>query len=524
MTAFTTLKPMKQYVLVTLFFIVGTINAQTFFHRSYSSVSCALMEANVAWSEMDQTFVISTLEYNAQGVPHLRVIKTDQQGYPVWSERFVTGDITRTNIVVDPAGMIYTVNCTGGINSSTDISYIVTAITPWGTIGWSNEYQTGSDLDYDKPSISILADGNLLITESVWGHVGFLKISSSGTLIQAVSIAENIPNEIKTPGFASAVAPDGSFLFTGKRGPDILLARTDDQGNLLWARQWNAGINYYHTKAICALSDGSSIMGGFEEAGPFLMKVDASGYIIWYKTFLAYGTVRQIVQLNVNEFIVHCESYEGDITLLKVDGNGTILNAMKMAADNVISYSCGSVCVTPQGKISWVGNYLADASGEKGITQVIMDSFNAVGCGMQIIYPTSYPSPVPPLPLTSNVFSNSQVIITAPFSGSIASNALGYLDFCWVVAVPAILPSGYEFTIQNSSAEKGSAVTFAFGTYRGDVMYYVVDAAGREVINRDISYSGGMQAIDNSDQLAPGIYIMTAVINGETHSKKFVIR
>jgi hypothetical protein len=504
--------------------MVGTVSAQTFFQRSYSSVSCALMEANVAWSDLDQTFVISTLEYSVSSVPYLRVIKTDQQGYPVWSERFLTGDITRTNIVVDPAGMIYTVNCTGGINSSTDISYIVTAITPWGTINWSKEYQTSSELDYDQPSISILADGNLLITESVWGHVGFLKITPSGALIKAVSIAENTPNEIKTPGFASAVAPDGSFLFTGKRGPDILLARADDQGNLLWARQWNAGINYYQTKTICALGDGSSIMGGFEEAGPFLMKVDANGNSLWYKTFLGYGTVRRIVQLNVNEFIVHCESNEGDITLLKVDGNGTILNAILMAADNDISYSAGSVCITPQGKISWVGNYLVNSTGEKGITQFIMDSFSATGCGMQTIYPVSYPSSEPPLPLISNVLCNDQVIITAPFGGSTASNPLGYLDFCWVVAVPAILPPLNEFTIQNSPAEEGVTVTFALGTYRGDLVYYVVDAFGREVINKEISYSGGMQPIDNSDKLAPGIYLMTTVSNGETQCKKFVIK
>lgn len=510
-------------ILMAMLVCSVTADAQNLYQRTYKT-SNTLYGIDISWSASDQTFVLSSMEYESPSGTYIRIIKTDQDGYPLWTQRITSTGVNSSSVAVDPTGNIYCVAAAAGGSSSSDVAYEVTSFSSWGSVNWSKEFATSTYGVYDKPDIAVLSDGNLLLTESVWGHLGFLKISPSGTLIKAVSICEDTSAEAKTPGFSSTVMPDGSFLFTGKRDSDILLTHTDDQGNILWSRQWNSGTNYYHTKTICTSSDGTSMLGGYELSNiPFIMKVDNSGNMVWYKWLSLTGTVRSIKQINATEFIAVVEENNAP-TLVKFDSNGNVLSSVEMGGSTSATFYETALLVTPQGKIAWLLHINSILTGEAGMALMIMDSFTSTGCGMQPVTITTSNATADPLPIVMQMYKRNQVITDTVQTATISPSPINYLDFCWVVDVPSVQPVTNTFSLQNTPASQGENVTFSFAAYNGAVLYYVTDALGREVIRRNVNYNGGLQPIENSDQLARGIYMMTTVINGETQMRKFVIR
>jgi hypothetical protein len=141
-----------------------------------------------------------------------------------------------------------------------------------------------------------------------------------------------------------------------------------------------------------------------------------------------------------------------------------------------------------------------------------------------------------PYPLTQNttstdpsivavpVYSIDEPVITVPLAVTAITDMTGITDnLCLLLSAQHPEPVT-SFSLQNTPAEQGQPVTFSFGDYRGDVAYIVTDALGREVSRNVVTYAGGLQPIDRSDQLASGIYVFTTYIGDAVHSEKFVIR
>jgi ribosomal protein S11 len=118
---------------------------------------------------------------------------------------------------------------------------------------------------------------------------------------------------------------------------DAFLVKTDASGNIIWAKTYG-GTSYDWASSAQQTSDGGYIVAGgtrsFGAGGDdiFLIKTDASGNIIWAKTYggTGYDLAYSVQQTSDGGYIVAGVTWSfgaggGDIFLIKTDANGNII-------------------------------------------------------------------------------------------------------------------------------------------------------------------------------------------------------
>jgi hypothetical protein len=116
---------------------------------------------------------------------------------------------------------------------------------------------------------------------------------------------------------------------------DIFLIKTDANGNIIWAKTYG-GINWDEAYSVQQTSDGGYIVAGYTEsfgAGGdiLLIKTDANGNIIWAKTYggINWDEAHSVQQTSDGGYIVVGYTYSfgagSNIFLIKTDANGNII-------------------------------------------------------------------------------------------------------------------------------------------------------------------------------------------------------
>jgi hypothetical protein len=136
---------------------------------------------------------------------------------------------------------------------------------------------------------------------------------------------------------------DGGYIvagitnFFGAGNYDILLLKTDANGNIIWAKTYG-GTNYDYASSVRQTSDGGYIVAGWTESfgagnrDVLLIKTDANGNIIWAKTYGGTGSdiANSVQQTSDGGYIVGGNTYSFgtgwyNIFLIKTDANGNII-------------------------------------------------------------------------------------------------------------------------------------------------------------------------------------------------------
>jgi len=135
---------------------------------------------------------------------------------------------------------------------------------------------------------------------------------------------------------------DGGYIVAGltthfRGNLDILLIKTDANGNIIWAKTYE-GTDYDYVSSVQQTSDGGYILAGYTgsfgagESDIFLIKTEAKGNIQWAKTYGEKGSERasSVRQTSDGGYILagYTDSFgagEGDIFLIKTDANGNII-------------------------------------------------------------------------------------------------------------------------------------------------------------------------------------------------------
>lgn len=486
--------------------------AQQAHERTYPGQNNAI-DWSVTYSTLDNTLWYAVLENSDIVLHHL-----DSGGNITASYRY-------TGLMPDEVRMEQSVNGNiylTGRRTGGNVEYYLLAVNFVGAVMWSKEYSINSTMHYDHARILTLPNGNVMIIESVYGHLGYIEVDgNTGAVINSRQIREDTTIENKTPGFAADRHENGDFVFSGKRGSDITVVRTTSQGNIIWSAILGA-FSYYHTKSVEACSNGTTLACGMEVNKPFVMLLDQNGGLMWYNLYDEFMVFYDVKQINANSFgVCGVTGMHDQFVYTRFDMNGNQIGTIRFA-DPGYQFEAYELKINYAGDIAIPFAYQGGWINKTAGLVLLEPGFN-LNCNMTLDSLPLNTTAADPSIVVGPMYSINEPIMVSSISTPQNPAAATTVDLCVILNVEQSEPPEL-FSLQNTPAEQGQPVTFSLGDYRGEVAYSITDALGREVGRTVITYGGGLQPIDRSDQLAPGIYVFTVYIEDTAHSGKFVIR
>jgi hypothetical protein len=145
---------------------------------------------------------------------------------------------------------------------------------------------------------------------------------------------DRVYGEQSSCGYSLCEDSDGDSVVTGRINNDIVLIKTDRNGNLVWNRSFDSGLNDWGT-CVLQTTDGGYIVTGavdsyhslFTYANVGLLKYDHQGNLLWNRSmkFGGYSDGTAILQTPDQGFlIVGSTSRASSVLLIKTDAIGNI--------------------------------------------------------------------------------------------------------------------------------------------------------------------------------------------------------
>lgn len=241
---------------------------------------------------------------------NISLLKTDESGNEVWSKAFGEG-------------------CGYSVQQTIEGGYIFT-----GTI--DNEYEDVFLFKADP-------DGNITWSKTFVGTVG--------NCVQQTT--------------------DRGYIITGNKSGDVYLIKTDENGNEVWSKTFG-GTAVEASYSVQQTTDGGYVIvgqtnsfgrGGFYD-DVYLIKADADGGEVWFKTFLGNGVCDNVgfsvQQTTDGGYIISGLSGCGwDLYLIKTDKNGDEVWSKIYGGNINVGFS---VQQTIDGGYVITGDYTVDSS------------------------------------------------------------------------------------------------------------------------------------------------------------------
>ncbi len=270
------------------------------------------------------------------------LIKTDANGNIQWAKTYgrVTSDrASSVQQTLDGGYIVAGVTYPIGV-VYTDIFLIKT--DEFGNVQWAKTYE-GTHNDYAY-SVQQTSDGGYILA----GYTGSFGAGDNDIFLIKTDANGNI-QWAKTYGgtysdyaFSVQQTSDGGYIVAGYTtsfgagGADIFLIKTDEFGNVQWAKTYG-GTDWDFAHTVQQTSDRGYIVAGYtysfgaDGEDAFLIKTDANGDIIWAKTY--GGTlddrVSSVQQTTDGGYIVAGSTLSfgaggWDIFLVKTDADGDV--------------------------------------------------------------------------------------------------------------------------------------------------------------------------------------------------------
>jgi hypothetical protein len=254
------------------------------------------------------------------------VIKTDSNGNMLWAKRD-TVDFQQEN---DSRAFVETED--GCIISASYHYASGTALVKRSSEGereWANLVEGIAIESFDKTDDgNVIAAGRKIISDTVWPNI--IKMNSNGEQLWEKNFAFN------NYGFGNISAviqsSNGGYLLAGSlylgSDSDILVIKTDAEGDTLWTRILNVTDEDDLARTIIETDEEDIFIGGYLEGitAGFLWKLDSEGNTIWFESgteSCGYGFT-SFVKFNDNYIISIFGDPIFDNSLRKFDSNYNI--------------------------------------------------------------------------------------------------------------------------------------------------------------------------------------------------------
>ncbi|HEY6161429.1 MAG TPA: T9SS type A sorting domain-containing protein, partial [Bacteroidia bacterium] len=253
----------------------------------------------------------------------LIVVKMSTSGQVQWSESLVvatsdTGAVGACTIMESPAGGYHLL--LSNYRSGATV-YDLIHLDYSGNLVWNKSYSVGNAPVYNAPQMHAEANGNVLLVFSVYDRISLMRVDANGNTVWSGAYTSD-PNEPKNPGFDAAPCSDGGILASGKANADIFLVKLDATGQVQWTKRFGNN-SYDHPNCVIKTNDGNNIIGGYDIdynsfiTNAYLLKIDNSGNVIWYKKYANIQSFDRLLQM-ANGYMVGL----GTNMIVVMDQNG----------------------------------------------------------------------------------------------------------------------------------------------------------------------------------------------------------
>jgi uncharacterized delta-60 repeat protein len=196
---------------------------------------------------------------------------------------------------VAPDGNIYTVGNTFSFSAGGDFDVFLLKYAPDGTLLLQQTYGTAGGFE-DGNGVAVGPDGSIYVAGSSQNSLALLvKFDPNGALLWqrtwggTLGLGETALG-VAVSGDGASIYITGQTLSFGAGNIDAFLAKFDASGNLVWQRTWGGPINETG-QAVAVAGDGSVYVAGdgnsFFGNDAILLKFAADGTLIWQRDWRA---------------------------------------------------------------------------------------------------------------------------------------------------------------------------------------------------------------------------------------------
>ena len=248
------------------------------------------------------------------------MMKTDSDGNFLWANF----DIVEFVSEPEPSGFVVL----------EDGSFITAGNNFWGYGKYLLKRYPNGDIEWTQPldndfvieAIELTNDGNLITTgSSMDDTINLQKLDLTGNLIWRGTY---LPDEYEFGGgYSVTQTSDNGFALTGsvygENNRDILVIKTDENGDSLWTWTYNGTANH-NDKCNCVIEnyDNEIVMGGYisnlvnRDYFSFLVKINSIGDTIWTKKVNGVTGISSFTKTQDNSYILQGG---GDLTKINND-------------------------------------------------------------------------------------------------------------------------------------------------------------------------------------------------------------